>query len=238
MNPFPANGREKWEVDEKKVQTNPELTKVFAEVVEDFTAGDPEKEHVKWVSLKPGHLQGKLAERNCQVSFYIIHQLLDQAGLRRRSYLKSARLNQVPLRDEQFNKIAAMKARFLDAGLPVLSIDTKKKELLGNFHRAGHYYDQQPRRVNDHDFNSYADGQVVPHGIYDIADNFGYLTLGSSKDTSAFVYNELNTIEQEGINQALEEKISRKVKQVKQLYGQQSDSVPANSYSCRLTSAS
>ena len=191
MNPFPANGREKWEVDEKKVQTNPELTQVFAEVVEDFTAGDPEKEHVRWVSLKPGHLQDKLAERNCQVSFYIIHQLLDQAGLRRRSYLKSASLNQVPFRDEQFNKIAAMKARFLDAGLPVLSIDTKKKELLGNFHRAGHYYDQQPRRVNDHDFKSYADGQVIPHGIYDIADNFGYLTLGTSRDTSAFVCDNL-----------------------------------------------
>lgn len=160
-------------------------------MVDDFTAGDPERDHVKWVSLKASHLQSKLAQRNYQVSFYIIHQLLDRTGLRQRSYLKSACLDQVPRRDDQFNKIAALKARFLDAGLPVLSIDTKKKELLGNFHRAGHYYDRQVRRVNDHDFNSYADGQVVPHGIYDVADNFGYLTLGSSKDTSAFVCDNL-----------------------------------------------
>lgn len=165
---------------------------MFAEVVDDFTAGDPERAHVKWVSLKPSHLQHKLVQRNYQVSFYIIHQLLDQAGLRRRSYLKSASLNQVPRRDDQFNKIASLKARFLDAGLPVLSIDTKKKELLGNFHRAGYYYDEQPRQVNDHDFNSYADGQIVPHGIYDVADNFGYLTLGNSKDTSAFVCDNLS----------------------------------------------
>ena len=150
-NPSPASERVRRGAGEKKVQTNPELIKVFAEVVDDFTAGDPQRERIKWVSLKPSHLQYKLAQRNYQVSFYIIHQLLNQAGLRRRSYLKSACLKQVPRRDDQFNKIAALKARFLDAGLPVLSIDTKKKELLGNFHRAGHYYDQQPRRVNDHD---------------------------------------------------------------------------------------
>ena len=191
MSRFQTQGFVDQEADEKKIHTNPGLTKVFAEVVEDFTAGDPERDHVKWVGLKPSHLQQKLAQRNYQVSFYIIGQLLEQAGLRKRSYLKSVCLDKVPRRDDQFNKIAALKARFLDAGLPVLSIDTKKKELLGNFHRTGHYYDCQPRNVNDHDFNSYANGQVVPHGIYDIAANFGYLTLGSSKDTSAFVCDNL-----------------------------------------------
>ncbi len=75
--------------------------------------------------------------------------------------------------------------------MPVLSIDTKHKELLGNFHRRGRYYDRSHRKVNDHDFKSSADGMVVPHGIYDVGDNFGYLSLGTSHDTSAFVCDNL-----------------------------------------------
>lgn len=71
--------------------------------------------------------------------------------------------------------------------MPVLSIDTKSKELMGNFYRKGQYYAQRHRLVNDHDFKSHAQGVLVPHGIYDVGDNFGYMTLGLSKDTSAFV---------------------------------------------------
>lgn len=164
---------------------------MFAEVVTDFTAGDPQSSEVKWIGLKPSQLQSKLQDRNYSVSFYIIDQLLNEAGLRKRSYLKAASLDQVPNRNEQFEKIAQLKTRFLDAGLPVLSIDTKKKELLGNFYRKGQYYDAVPRKVNDHDFKTFASGQVVPHGIYDLADNMGYLSLGTSKDTSEFVCDNL-----------------------------------------------
>jgi len=70
--------------------------------------------------------------------------------------------------------------------MPVISIDTKSKELIGNFYRNGHYYAQRHRLVNDHDFSSYAEAKLVPHGLYDIATNKGYLSLGTSKDTSAF----------------------------------------------------
>lgn len=111
---------------------------------------------------------------------------MSNANLRKRSYLKDACAKEVPFRNEQFEKIADMKASFLDAGLPVLSIDVKHKELLGNFFRDGKYYDFKHRKVNDHDFPSLAKGIVIPHGIYDIADNFGYLNLGISKDTSKF----------------------------------------------------
>jgi len=101
--------------------------------------------------------------------------------------LKSVSLKNVPNRNEQFEKISELKTAFLDAGMPVFSIDTKAKELMGNFYRKGNYYALRHRLVNDHDFKSYADGIIIPHGLYDIADNFGYLTLGTSKDTSAFV---------------------------------------------------
>jgi len=171
---------------EKKLLTEPELPKVFAEVVEDYTAGKPQDHTIKWIGLKPAEIQEKLADKDYQVSPYIVRQLLTNAGLRRRSYLKDASAGEVPFRNEQFEKIADIKAFFLDAGLPVFSIDVKHKELIGNFFRDGKYYDFKHRKVNDHDFPSLAKGIVIPHGIYDIADNFGYLTLGTSKDTSEF----------------------------------------------------
>lgn len=191
MTNFPLVGFAKQEVGEKKLDTCPDLVKVFGEVVDNFTAGDPQSSEVKWTGLQPSQLQTKLKDRNYQVSFYLINELLRKAGLRRRSYLKAASLDQVPQRNDQFEKIAHLKAHFLDAGLPVLSIDTKKKELLGNFHRKGQYYDSTFRKVNDHDFKTFATGQVIPHGLYDLADNMGYLSLGTSKDTSEFVCDNL-----------------------------------------------
>ncbi|MDE5124104.1 MAG: ISAzo13 family transposase [Trichodesmium sp. St19_bin1] len=157
----------------------------------DYRAGDPQKTTLKWVGLKPCEIQNKLGERNWEVSTYLIKELLKQGGYAQRSYLKSACLKNVPNRNEQFEKISSLKAHFLHEGLPVLSIDTKKKELLGNFYRKGTYYDLTHRKVNDHDFRSQADGIVIPHGIYDVGDNFGYLSLGNSKDTSAFVCDNL-----------------------------------------------
>lgn len=143
--------------------------------------------------MKPTEIQEKLAKRNYQVSPYIIQQLLSNAGLKRRGYLKDASAKEVPFRNEQFDKISDLKNSFLDAGLPVFSIDVKHKELLGNFFRDGKYYDFKHRKVNDHDFPSMAKGVVIPHGIYDIADNFGYLTLGTNKDTSQFFCDNLST---------------------------------------------
>lgn len=177
--------------DEKKLQTTPELVEIFTETVSDYRAGDPQKTTLKWVGLKPCEIQNKLGERNWEVSTYLIKELLKQGGYAQRSYLKSACLKNVPNRNEQFEKISSLKAHFLHEGLPVLSIDTKKKELLGNFYRKGTYYDLTHRKVNDHDFRSQADGIVIPHGIYDVGDNFGYLSLGNSKDTSAFVCDNL-----------------------------------------------
>ena len=178
---------------EKKLKTEADLPKIFAEVVEDYTGGNPQESAQKWVGLKPVEIQQKLIERDYEVSLYIIHQLLSDAGLKKRSYLKAVSLKNVPNRNAQFEKISELKTAFIEAGMPVLSIDTKAKELLGNFYRKGNYYAKRHRLVNDHDFRSHADGLVIPHGIYDIADNFGYLTLGTSKDTSAFVCDNITT---------------------------------------------
>lgn len=164
---------------------------MFAEVIEDYTAGNPQEEEERWVSLRPSEVSYKLKQRNFEASLYIIEQLLKNAGLRKRKYLKGTSLKNVAYRDEQFEKIHTLKESFLEQGMPVISMDTKSKELIGNFYRDGHYYAERHRLVNDHDFSSYADAILVPHGLYDLANNKGYLSLGTSKDTSSFACDNL-----------------------------------------------
>lgn len=176
-------------LDEKKeVETNEVLVKVFDEIIEPYIGGNPQDTTQIWTSLKPKEIQAKLIEKGHEVSYYIANQLIRFRELKRRSYLKTVTIGPSnPFRNDQFKKISNLKEYFFAQNLPVFSIDTKKKELLGNFHRLGHYYDKVTRHVNDHDFESHADGKIVPHGIYDLAQNKGYMTLGISKDTSAFV---------------------------------------------------
>ncbi len=96
-------------------------------------------------------------------------------------------------RNAQFENIACLKAKYLAAGNPVISMDTKKKEYLGNFYRAGYLYSQQAVQVYDHDFNSWAEGMIIPHGIYDLQHNTGFINLGTSHDTSEFACDCLRT---------------------------------------------
>jgi len=93
-----------------------------------------------------------------------------------------------PNRDEQFRYIATQKARFLEDGLPVVSIDTKKKELIGNYRREGRSWCKEPIMVDAH-FVSHAHCVAVPFGIYDLARNAGYVTVGISHNTSEFAVN-------------------------------------------------
>ena len=87
-------------------------------------------------------------------------------------------------RNAQFERIAELKEQYLSGGHPVISIDTKKKEMLGDFHRDGVTDAVEPTIVNDHDFASASDGKVIPHGIYDVAKNEASGHLNSSCDTS------------------------------------------------------
>lgn len=156
-------------------------------VVEPTTAGNPQDEAVKWTYLTQEQIADGLRGKGFDAGRRTVVQLLKKHGYKRRKMVKSNSLGEVEGRDEQFRRINELKEAFLEKGLPVLSIDTKKKEVLGNFHRNGSRYAKEPRKVNDHDFKSHADGQVVPHGIYDVAQNKGYLSLGKSHDTSEFV---------------------------------------------------
>jgi hypothetical protein len=112
--------------------------------------------------------------------------LLKKHNYRRRKAQKKQTMKSVPQRDEQFGKIKALVSEFCAACKPVISLDTKKKEYVGNFYRAGHLYTCEELHAFDHDFNSFAEKTIIPHGIYDLQHNLGYLHLGTSKDTSEF----------------------------------------------------
>jgi hypothetical protein len=87
-------------------------------------------------------------------------------------------------RNAQFENIARLKHEYLAAGLPVVSIDTKKKELLGNFYRDGVIDTQETIHTNDHDFSSQGQGTLIPHGLYDLGRNEGFINLNTSHDTT------------------------------------------------------
>jgi hypothetical protein len=125
--------------------------------------------------------------KGLKVSRYDVLNLMKFFKYKQRSLAKTDEPKKVENRNEQFEKIAKLKDFFLSQNCPVLSFDTKKKELIGNFYRSGTYFGTKTQSVYDHDFPSYADGKVVPHGIYDVGDNKGYLSLGTNKDTSKFV---------------------------------------------------
>ena len=168
-------------------ENHPDIDAQFLAVLKEHTAGDPMDEQVIWTDLTSHEIAGLLEQQfHVRVSKTVIYKLLKKHHYRRRKAQKKQTLKSVAHRDEQFAKISVLKAEFEAAGNPIISFDTKKKEYLGNFYRAGHLYTLQELRTYDHDFNSEADGIIIPHGIYDLQLNIGYLHLGISKDTSQF----------------------------------------------------
>ena len=133
----------------------------------------------------------RLEASSIRVSRYHVKQMLRLRGYKKRKLIKMNELSQAEQRNEQFEKIMIYRKQFTEMDFPILSIDTKKKEMTGNFYRSGQCYSQSMRRANDHDFASFSQGQIIPHGIYDVNDNTGHLTSGTTKDTSEFVCDNL-----------------------------------------------
>ena len=158
----------------------------FHAVLADHTAGSPMAEEVIWTDLTTADIAAGVSARGTPVSVHIIEQLLDACDYHRRKAQKDLPMGVHPDRDAQFQNIARLKEQYLDSVNPLLSIDTKKRELLGNFYRSGTLLTRQTQRTFDHDFPKFADGVVIPHGLYDLQLNRGYVHLGTSHDTSAF----------------------------------------------------
>jgi hypothetical protein len=157
----------------------------FRTVLEDHTAGDPMRLEVKWTNLSRRQIAKRMKNLGTAVSRDVVSQLLKKHGYRRRKALKKKTMGpRHPDRNAQFENIARLKKTYLKAGLPVISLDTKKKELMGDFYRDGVIETQATIEVNDHDFGSMGSGTVIPHGIYDVGRNEGFVHLNTSHDTS------------------------------------------------------
>lgn len=166
---------------------HPNIDEQFLNVLKEHTAGDPMDEKVVWTDLTPDEIS-KLLEQDhrVKVSKSVIKKLLQKHNYRRRKAQKKQTMKNVAHRDEQFQNIQVQVAEFKAQGNPIISFDTKKKEALGNFYRAGRLYTREELHAFDHDFNTFADGVIIPHGIYDMLQNIGYIHIGTSKDTSQF----------------------------------------------------
>ena len=168
-------------------ETHPGIDEKFLDVIKNHTAGDPMDETVVWTDLRPWQI-AKLLEQEYEikVSKTVIRKLLKKHNYRRRQAQKKKTMKEVPNRNEQFENIARQIAEYEASDNPIISIDTKKKEYLGNFYRSGHLYTLEELQTYDHDFGSFAEGVVIPHGIYDLKQNAAYINLGTSRDTTQF----------------------------------------------------
>jgi hypothetical protein len=155
-------------------------------VLEDHTAGNPMAEEVIWTDLTATDIAERLTQLGTPTSVHVVEQLLEMAGYRRRQAQKYCSMDEHADRNAQFLRIAEFKQEYLASPNPLLSIDTLKRALLGNFYRKGKLLTKEVLRTFDHDYPSFADGVVIPHGLYDMKLNRGYLHLGGSHDTSEF----------------------------------------------------
>ena len=178
----------------RKTDKHPEWVAAFRDIVSGYMAGLPQDESVVWIGISVSQIRRELSERGHDVSEYIVRQMIKAEGLKKRSFTKSLPLREVEDRDAQFVKISEAKTACMEAGIPIISVDTKKKEKLGNFKRDGQVYCTSSPKALDHDFETFSGGQIVPHGIYDMAHNTGYLSIGNSHDTSEFVCDNIERV--------------------------------------------
>jgi hypothetical protein len=159
---------------------------MLQELGEPETAGDPMSEQ-KWVRSSLRQLSTRLRDAGHPVSPPTVGRLLEDWGYALHVNAKKAEASAAHAdRNTQFERIAAQRQAFQAAGLPIISVDTKKKELIGNFKNAGQAWSREAAVVNGHDFPQDALGRAVPYGLYDVIHNRGTVYVGSSADTPQF----------------------------------------------------
>lgn len=176
---------------EKKTAKNPEIRELLTALIETHKAGSPTDSNVYWISLRP-YAIARLFEQQHQikVSNGLVKRLLRELGYGYRKQSKELATGSYANRNEQF-KIICTLVLMMSSGSPVLSIDCKKKERLGNLYRAGKCFCTQAVKVYDHDYEHLSEGKVIPHGIYDLQANKGYVSIGGSSETAEFVTDNL-----------------------------------------------
>jgi hypothetical protein len=149
-------------------------------------AGDPMGRHGLWTSLRLEQISDRLKELGISVCSSTVRRLLEELDVALHVNRKSLSGPQSPERDHQFQYIRCQREQFAQEGLPAISVDTKKKELVGPFKNNGRLWSREGLPVNDHDFPSLAKGKAIPRGLYDPQANRGSVLIGTSHDTPEF----------------------------------------------------
>ena len=176
-------------------ERDPTLVADLQRLAEPATMGDPMRA-LKWVSKSPAKLAAALNEGGHEVSANTVAKLLEEKLEYSRQFNRKTHEGAShPDRNAQFEHINAKVVAAQSAGQPVISVDTKKKELVGNFKNGGSDYRPKgdPHRVKVHDFEDKALGKVVPYGVYDVGANAGWVSLGITSDTSELAVNAIRT---------------------------------------------
>ncbi len=178
----------------KRKENEDGLLEALREIVESTTVGDPESA-LLWTARSQRNLADELSKRGFKVGKTIMGKLLEKIGFSRQTNKKKVEGQQHPDRNAQFEHINESVRRQIEDGNPSISVDTKKKEKIGDFKNNGQElrpkYD--PEEVRSHDFIDKVLGKVSPYGVYDIEKNKGWVSVGISHDTGAFAVNTIRT---------------------------------------------
>ena len=171
---------------------DPELEAALDALVDPDTRGDP-MSPLRWTCKSTGQLALALTRGGHPVSADVVGTMLRDAGYSLQANVKLREGGQHPDRDAQFRYLNEQVREFRDAGLPVVSVDAKKKELVGEFKNVGREWQPkgQPVAVNVHDFIDPLQGKAIPYGIYDVERNFGWVSVGQDHDTATFAVESL-----------------------------------------------
>ena len=155
------------------------------EVVSAERAGDPMARRGLWTRLRLRQISRLLGRLGLRVCPSTVRRLLAKLGYALYANRKSL-CSTHPDRDRQFRYLARQRRRFSQEHAPIISVDTKKRELVGQFKNPGRIWSRQPLQVHAHDFPSLGQGVAIPYGVYDVQANRGCVTLGTSRNTPAF----------------------------------------------------
>jgi transposase len=165
----------------------PDIISALDALVEPTTRGDPESP-LRWTCKSTRHLAQELKQQGYSIGDRKVAELLHDMGYSLQANAKTIEGTQHPDRNAQFEHISARTKAFQRRNQPVISVDTKKKELVGNFKNNGREWQPQgaPQETNVHDFLDKELGKVIPYGVYDVTDNSGWVSVGIDHDTADF----------------------------------------------------
>ena len=181
----PGGGRKKKEL------TDPELVELLTDLIEQYKAGSPTDPTVYWIHYKPKEIAELFEQQHgYKVSNGFVKRLLKTLGFKYRKQVKNLATGENAYRAAQFEIIFEL-VTLMSLNCPVISIDCKKKEHLGQLYRAGKVYATAPLSAYDHDYYRLSKGKVIPHGIYDLFRNEGYMSIGCYHETADFITDNL-----------------------------------------------